>query len=80
VGRILTTYRCANCWHQAIDDSRMAVRSGDPTVRNSFCDFLVLHGYQRDAATLRAAPPLQQERQLLAILDALQAGQILFDP
>ena len=46
----------------------------------SFCDFLARHGYDQDAATIRAAPPERQRAFLLAIVDAVESGEVTFQP
>jgi hypothetical protein len=80
VGRVLTTYRCGNCWRDAIANTREAVTSGPAEVRNSFCEFLERQGYGKDAASIQAASPQQQEVWLLRVLDAVESGQIVFHP
>jgi hypothetical protein len=80
VRRILTAYRCNNCWLAAIDETRAALNSGDADVIPSFCDFLELQRFTKDAETLRASPPEEARATLLAILDAIQDGRAKFDP
>lgn len=80
VRRILTSYRCGNCWLPALAETRAAVTSGVTEVRMSFCDFLDRHGYSKQAATIRAASAAEQETVLLGILDAVEAGQLTFLP
>jgi hypothetical protein len=46
----------------------------------SFCDFMALQGFTKDAETLRASPPEEARATLLAILDATQDGRAIFDP
>jgi hypothetical protein len=79
LGGVLTTYRCGNCWVQALDDLRAEVVSGKAEVRVSFWDFMTRHGF-RDAETFRAAASAEQEATLLAIVDAVQSGRVIFDP
>ncbi|HEV8613825.1 MAG TPA: hypothetical protein VGQ73_09940, partial [Gemmatimonadales bacterium] len=78
--KTLTTYRCGNCWPRALAELRGAVTSGEAEVRISLCDFLARRGYGKDAETIRAAPAGPQQASLLAIVDALQAGHLIFDP
>ena len=80
VRRILTAYRCDNCWLAGIDDTRAALNSGEADVIPSFCDFMALQGFTKDAETLRASPPEEARATLLAILDATQDGRAIFDP
>jgi hypothetical protein len=80
VRRILTSYRCNNCWLAAIDETRAALNSGDADVIPSFCDFLELQRFTTDAEALRIAPPDEARAVMLAMLDALQAGRAKFDP
>lgn len=80
VRRVLTTYRCGNCWLQALSQLRESVTSGEAEVLSSFCDFLSRHGYGKDAETIRAASFTTQQTHLLAIVDAVQAGDITFGP
>jgi hypothetical protein len=77
---ILTTYRCGGCWLAALADLRSVVSAGEPDVSGSFCDFLARHGYGQDAAAIRAAPPEQQRAYLLAVVDAVERGQVTFQP
>jgi hypothetical protein len=78
--RFFTTYRCGNCWLPPLDDLRVAVTSGEPDVRASFCDFLARHGCNKDSETIRSAASELQQAYLLAVIDAVQAGKIVFDP
>lgn len=80
VRRILTTYRCNNCWLAGIDETRAALNSGDADVIPSFCDFLALQRFTKDAENLRVAPPDEARQMLLALLDATAAGRATFDP
>ena len=80
VRRILTTYRCNNCWLAGLDTTRAALNSGDADVIPSFCDFLVLQRFTTDAETLRNAPPDEARPMLLTLLDATQDGRAVFDP
>lgn len=80
VRRILTTYRCHNCWLGGIDETRSALLSGDADVIPSFREFLELQRFTKDAETLRASPPEEARATLLAILDAIQDGRAKFDP
>jgi hypothetical protein len=80
VRRILTTYRCNNCWLAGIDETRAALNSGDADVIPSFCDFLALQRFTKDAETLRTSPPEEARAMLLALLDATQDGRAIFDP
>lgn len=80
VKRILTTYRCDNCWHAAIEETRAALNSGEPEIIPSFCDFLARQRFTRDAEALRIAPPEQARATLLAILDSTEDGRAIFDP
>ena len=78
--RVFTAYRCGNCWLRSLAELRAVVTSSEAEVQTSFCDFLARHGYSKDAETIRGAPSGQQQAYLLAILDAVQAGTILFHP
>jgi hypothetical protein len=78
--RIFTTYRCGNCWVQALDETRAAVTSGDAEVVTSFCEFLARQRFTKDADTIRAAPSEEAQAILLVILDAVQDGRLIFDP
>lgn len=75
---IFTTYRCNNCWIAAIDETRAAVRSDNPNVISTFCDFLSRQGFTTDAENLRNAPVEQTRGTLLAILDATEDGRAVF--
>lgn len=77
--RILTTYRCSNCWIQALDHTRDAVRSGDQEVVASFCEFMERQRFN-DVDMLRKATPEEAERMILMVLDAVQNGRVEFDP
>jgi hypothetical protein len=78
--RIVTVYRCGNCWLRSLAELRATAASDKADVRMSFGDFLVRHGLIREAETIRGAPPGEQLTQILAILDALQAGTITLNP
>jgi hypothetical protein len=78
--KVLTTYRCGNCWVQSLEELRGQVVSGDEEVRASFWDFLARHGFTKDAERLRAAPAEEQEAVLLAIVDAVQDGRLMLEP
>lgn len=80
VSRILTTYRCGNCWLESLAETRAAVESGDAAVRSSFCDFLTHHRFTQDSARLRTESPEIQQRDLLAVLDAIEDGRLVLDP
>ena len=77
--RILTTYRCSQCWIQALDHTRDAVRSGNPEVVTSFCEFMERQRFN-DVDMLRKATPEEAEGMLMMILDAVQNGRVEFDP
>jgi hypothetical protein len=80
VRRILTAYRCNNCWLAAIDETRAALNSGEADVIPSFCDFLEVQRFTKDAEALRVAPPDEARAVFLAMLDAVQDGRAKFDP
>ena len=80
MGKVLTTYRCSNCWVASLDELRGQVVSGAPEVRASFWDFLARHGFSRDADTMRGGPAEEQEATLLLIIDAVQTGRLVLDP
>jgi hypothetical protein len=78
--RILTTYRCGNCWISSLADLRSVIATGELEVHTSFCDFLARHGYTKDAETIRAFPPEQRQVYLTRVLDAVESQSIIFDP
>jgi len=78
--KVLTTYRCGNCWLEALAELRAAIGSGDADVWSSFGEFLIRHGYGKDSDSLRAAPFEEQRALLLQVLDAVEAGTIVFQP
>ena len=78
--RILTAYRCNNCWLAGLDETRAALNSGDADVIPSFCDFLALQRFTKDAEALRVAPPDEARATIMALLDATQDGRAIFDP
>ena len=77
---ILTTYRCNNCWIAALEETREAVKSDNPEVIATFCDFLSRQGFTTDAEKLRAGPVAETRATLLAILDATEDGRAVFHP
>lgn len=77
--RILTAYRCKNCWLPALAELREVVRSGEAEVPASFCDFLERRRFT-DTDVIRTASQEQQQRYLLVIVDALEAGTLSFEP
>jgi hypothetical protein len=80
LSRILTTYRCGNCWLSALSELRALVTAGDAAVHQSLCDFLARHGYTKDAEFVRASPAEQRQVYLLKVVDAVEAGVVVFDP
>jgi hypothetical protein len=78
--RILTTYRCNNCWVAGVEVTRTALNSGDPDVIPSFCDFMALQRFTKDAENLRNGSPDEARRMLNMILDATLDGRAVFDP
>ena len=79
-GRILTAYRCGNCWLSPLGELRAALASGDTLVQTSFCDYLARHGYTRDAETMRAFPPEKRRDYLIRVVEAVESQAIIFDP
>ena len=77
--RILTTYRCGNCWIKTLDETRDALKSGNPEVITSFCEFLERQRFN-DVNVIRNAPAKQAESMLLIVLDAVQNGNVEFAP
>ena len=80
LGRVITTYRCANCWHASLATFRAILTAGGPEVRASFCDFLERHRFRQDAARLRLAPPEEQLAVFSQLLTAVEDGRLVFDP
>lgn len=80
VRRVLTTYRCNNCWVAGVEVTRTALNSGDPDVIGSFCDFLSLQRFTKDAENLRNGPPDEARKMLNLMLDATLDGRAVFDP
>ena len=78
--KVLTTYRCGNCWLAPLAELRAAINSGDAEVVNSFWEFLIRQGYGKDSDSLRAAPLDEQRTLLLRVVDAVEAGTVLFHP
>ena len=77
---MVTAYRCGGCWPSALAELRSVVNSGDAEVAGGFCDFLARHGYERDASMIRSAPPEQRRAYLLAVVDALESGEVTLQP
>ena len=80
VRRILTTYRCNNCWVAGVEVTRTALNSADPDVIPSFCDFMALQRFTKDAENLRNCPPDEARATLNVILDATLDGRAVFEP
>jgi hypothetical protein len=78
--RVITAYRCGNCWVASLVELRSAVASSDAEVRSSFCDFLAGRGETQAAELIRGAPPDEQQAKLFRLIDALEAGEITLDP
>lgn len=76
--KVLTAYRCTNCWLDGIDKTRAVVESGDEDVLSSFSDFLDVQGYKENAAELRAKSAEIRQGVILGILNLLQDGEELF--
>jgi hypothetical protein len=77
---VLTTYRCGNCWLEALAELRIAIASGDGEVWNSFWEFLIRHGWGKDSDMLRATPFDAQRTLLLKMVDAVEGGVVVFEP
>lgn len=78
VQQVITNYRCATCRDASLAELRSAIAA--PEARASFCDFLARRGYSKDAETIRAAPPEQQEAWLLRLVDAVESRALEFEP
>jgi hypothetical protein len=78
--KILTTYRCNNCWIESLARLRTLVASGEDEIQMSFCDFLARRGFTKDSETIRVAPLQQRKAYLFAVIDAVQAGDLVFEP
>jgi hypothetical protein len=78
LGQVITNYRCSVCRDASLAELRSAMAA--PEARASFCDFLSRRGYGKDAETIRAASPEQQEAWLLRLVDAVAAGALEFEP
>jgi len=76
--QVITNYRCLACREASLAELRGAI--ADAEVRGSFCDFLAGRGYGKDAETIRAAPPEQQEAWLLRLVDAVASGALQLAP
>jgi hypothetical protein len=77
---VFTAYRCGNCWLPALAELRAAVSSGERGLYSSFCEFLTRHGYAKDSDMIRAAEPELQRAYQLAIVDAVERGELVFQP
>ncbi|MDQ5840611.1 MAG: hypothetical protein M3537_05600 [Chloroflexota bacterium] len=76
---VVTTYRCERCWVDSLAEMREAVRA-DAEVRLSLCDFLSRRGYEKDAETIRAAEAELQQTYLIRVIDAIETGELVFEP
>jgi hypothetical protein len=77
---VFTTYRCGNCWLPGLAEMRESLNSGDPEVQTSFCDFLARQGFTKDAEAIRVMPMAERQAYQLQIVDAVEAGKIVFHP
>lgn len=75
---VVTTYRCGQCWIGSLAAMRDAMP--DAEVRLGFCDFLTRRGYEKDAETIRAAEPELQQTWLIRLIDAIESGDLVFEP
>jgi hypothetical protein len=80
VQRILTSYRCSNCWLPGIENTREVVSSGNADVYSSFADFLDVQGYDEIASKIRALSAEDQRDVILGILNLLEKGHEPFHP
>ena len=78
LGQVITNYRCSACRNASLAELRSALAGAE--VRAGFCDFLARRGYAKDAETIRAAPPEQQETWLLRLVDAVESGALELEP
>jgi hypothetical protein len=78
--RVVTVYRCENCWLSSLAAFRAALIAGGPDIRGSFCDFLERHRFRQDAARLRVAPLDEQLAIFLQLLAALGTGRLILEP
>jgi hypothetical protein len=63
-----------------VEVTRTALNSGDPDVIPSFCDFMAVQRYTKDAENLRNGSPDEARRMLNVILDATLDGRAVFVP
>jgi hypothetical protein len=80
LSRILTSYRCANCWLDGIEKTRAVVTTGSEEVFASFADFLDVQGYTETSGKLRRLSPERQQEVILGILNLLVNGEEIFHP
>ena len=75
----LTTYRCGNCWKEALAETRAKVTALDEEVRTKFCDFLDRHGFT-DVEIVRQAPLLEATVMIGGFLDAIASEELRLEP
>jgi hypothetical protein len=78
--RVLTAYRCRDCWMPTLTELRTAVESADPEVLETFWEFLHLHGFRSDSDRFRREVVEEQQRVLLLMIEAMVDGRLTFDP
>ena len=76
---VIKAYRCGACRPAAIDELRAAVAAGPEGLEASFHEFLVRHGRDDYAERLSTAAPEGRHAVLLAIVDAVDAGQLVLN-
>jgi hypothetical protein len=78
--RVITAYRCGNCWPAGLEELRTALRSPDPDVALSFVDFIERRGFGKDATMLRAVPAEARLGFLLSMINLLEQQRFTFEP
>jgi hypothetical protein len=75
----LTTYRCSNCWLQALNETRAKIRVLDDELRTKFCNFLERHGFT-DVDIVRQAPLAEASTMIGAFLNAIASEKLKLAP
>lgn len=75
----LTTYRCGNCWKQALDETRAKIMALDADVCTKFCNFLNRHGFT-DVEIVRQASLAEASAMIGKVLDAIESETLRLAP
>ena len=79
MSKVITCYRCGNCWRNALSILSAQLVGDDPAIVASFWDFLERRGFT-DIQPLREKDVTDQQLLALKVVDAIEAGRLVLEP